>query len=429
FEKDVKDLMPHDTVCGKCGNDAFIKETDILDVWFDSGVSHAAVLEQRPDLKWPADLYLEGSDQHRGWFHSSLLTAVGTRGRAPYKSVLTHGFVVDAKGKKMSKSIGNVIAPKKIIDQYGAEILRLWVSASDYKEDIRISESILRQLSEAYKKIRNTFKFILSNLYDFDPEKDSVAYESMHDIDRYALHSLQKLIEKTTMAYDRFEFHTIYHTLYNYCTLDLSAFYLDILKDRLYTFSPKSSGRRSAQTVIHIIIDAVSRIMAPIFSFTAEEIWTYMPERKDKEPSIHMASMPVVNEGLKDEELSQKWRLLLKVRSEVTKALEQARTTKLIGHPLDALVKISTNEGLYNDLCPYTEDLKSIFIVSQAFLVKEETFYGAYKSNEIEGLLILVEPAAGDKCERCWMHDTSVGTNTEHPTICNRCKENIKGLG
>lgn len=428
FKKDAKDLLPHDAACGKCGNDTFIKETDILDVWFDSGVSHAAVLEQRSDLKWPADLYLEGSDQHRGWFHSSLLTAVGTRGRAPYKSVLTHGFVVDAKGKKMSKSIGNVIAPEKIINQYGAEILRLWVSASDYKEDIRISESILKQLSDAYKKIRNTCKFMLSNLYDFDPEKDPVPYKSMPDIDRYALHGLQKLIEKTTRAYDQFEFHTIYHVLYNYCTLDLSAFYLDILKDRLYTSPPKSVGRRSAQTVMHILIDAVSKVMAPILSFTAEEIWTYMPEQKDKETSIHLASLPVVNEELKDEELAQKWGLLLKVRGEVTKALEQARTAKLIGHPLDASVTISANKDLYNNLHPYTEDLKSIFIVSQASLIKEETLSGAYKSNDIEGLLILVEPAAGDKCERCWIHDTSVGTNTEHPTICSRCKENIKGL-
>ena len=428
FKKDAKDLLPQNAVCSKCGNNTFIKETDILDVWFDSGVSHAAVLEQRSDLKWPADLYLEGSDQHRGWFHSSLLTAVGTRGAAPYKSVLTHGFVVDAKGKKMSKSIGNVIAPEKIINQYGAEILRLWVSASDYKDDIRISDNILKQLSDAYKKIRNTCKFMLSNLYDFDQEKDTVLYESMPDIDRFALHRLQKLIEKTTRAYDQFEFHTIYHALYNYCTLDLSAFYLDILKDRLYTSPPKSAERRSAQTVMHIMIDTVSKVMAPILPFTAEEIWTYMPERKDKETSIHLASLPVVNEELKDEELAQKWELLLKVRGEVTKALEQARTAKLIGHPLDASVTISANKDLYNDLHLYTEDLKSIFIVSQASLIKEETLSGAYESNDIEGLSILIEPATGEKCERCWVHDPSVGTSQEHPTICKRCEENIKGL-
>ncbi|MEA3279669.1 MAG: isoleucine--tRNA ligase [Thermodesulfobacteriota bacterium] len=428
FAKDAKELLSHDAVCEKCGNNAFVKETDILDVWFDSGVSHAAVLEQRSDLKWPADLYLEGSDQHRGWFHSSLLTAVGTRGKAPYKSVLTHGFVVDAKGKKMSKSIGNVIAPKKIINQYGAEILRLWVSASDYKDDIRISDSILKQLTDAYKKIRNTCKFLLSNLYDFDPEKDSVLYESMPDIDRFALHRLQKLIEKTTKAYDQFEFHTIYHALYNYCTLDLSAFYLDILKDRLYTSPPKSSERKSAQTVMHIMIDAVSKAMAPILSFTAEEIWTYMPDRKDKETSIHLASLPLVNEKLKDEELAEKWELLLQVRGEVTKALEQARTAKLIGHPLDASVTISANEDLYNVLYPYTEDLKSIFIVSQAFLTKKETLAGAYESNDIEGLSILIEQATGAKCERCWVHDPSVGTSSVHPAICKRCEENIKGL-
>ncbi|MEA3415899.1 MAG: isoleucine--tRNA ligase [Thermodesulfobacteriota bacterium] len=428
FKKEAKDLLPQNAVCSKCRNDTFIKETDILDVWFDSGVSHAAVLEQRPDLKWPADLYLEGSDQHRGWFHSSLLTAVGTRSRAPYKSVLTHGFVVDAKGKKMSKSIGNVIAPEKIINQYGAEILRLWVSASDYKDDIRISESILKQLSDAYKKIRNTSRFMLSNLYDFDPENDAVSYELMPEIDRYALHRLQELIEQTMKAYENFEFHVIYHRLYNYCTLDLSAFYLDILKDRLYTFPSESAQRRSAQTVLHIIIDSIARLMAPILSFTAEEIWQYMPDRKDKETSIHLTSLPVVNEELKDEELAKKWGLLLKVRGEVTKALEQARTSKLIGHPLDALVTISANKNLYNDLHPYTADLKSIFIVSQVSLINEESLTGAYESNDIEGLSILIEPATGEKCERCWAHDTSVGTSPEHPTICNRCEENIKGL-
>jgi len=427
FKKDTKELLPHDAACKKCGSNTFIKETDILDVWFDSGVSHAAVLEQRSDLKWPADLYLEGSDQHRGWFHSSLLTAVGTRGKAPYKSVLTHGFVVDAKGKKMSKSVGNVIAPKKIIDQYGAEILRLWVSASDYKDDIRISDSILKQLTDAYKKIRNTCKFLLSNLYDFDPGKDSVLYESMPDIDRFALHRLQKLIEKTTKAYDQFEFHTIYHALYNYCTLDLSAFYLDILKDRLYTSPPKSLERKCAQTVMHIMIDALSKVMAPILSFTAEEIWTYMPDRKDKEASIHLTSLPVANEELKDEELAKKWEHLLQVRGEVTKALEQARTAKLIGHPLDASVTISTNEDLYNVLYPYTEDLKSIFIVSQASLIKEETLAGAYESSDIEGLSILIERATGTKCERCWVHDPSVGTSSVHPAICKRCEENISG--
>ena len=428
FKKDAKDLLPQNAVCSKCGNNTFIKETDILDVWFDSGVSHAAVLEQRSDLKWPADLYLEGSDQHRGWFHSSLLTAVGTRGAAPYKSVLTHGFVVDAKGKKMSKSIGNVIAPEKIINQYGAEILRLWVSASDYKDDIRISESILKQLSDAYKKIRNTCKFMLSNLYDFDPENDAVSYELMPEIDRYALHRLQELIEQTLKAYENFEFHVIYHRLYNYCTLDLSAFYLDILKDRLYTFPPESAQRRSAQTVLHIIIDSIARLMAPILSFTAEEIWQYMPDRKGKETSIHLSELPVANNAWKDEGLAENWGRLLDVRGHITKSLEEARAKKLIGHSLDASVTIFAGKDLYDALYPYAKELSSMFIVSQTFLAKKDNMKGDIEGDDIANLRVLVESAVGDKCERCWMHDPSVGTGTEHPTICNRCRENIKGL-
>lgn len=428
FEKEAQEFLPENSVCEKCGNNSFIKETDILDVWFDSGVSHAAVLEQRSNLKWPADLYLEGSDQHRGWFHSSLLTSVGTRGQAPYKSVLTHGFVVDAEGKKMSKSLGNVIAPDKVINKYGAEILRLWVSASDYREDIRISENILKQLSDAYKKIRNTCRFMLGNLYDFDPAIDAVSYESLPNIDRFALHNLQALIEKTLKAYDTFEFHVIYHTLYNYCTVDLSAFYLDVLKDRLYTSPPESGERRSAQTVMYILLDSIVRIMAPILPFTAEEIWNFMPNRKENETSIHLTSFPEVNEAWKDEDLAKEWKRLLEVRGEVTRALEEARTKKLIGHSLDAVVTIAAKEDWHDTLNSYCNELRTIFIVSGVSLLKEERLPGAFESNDIEGLSILVEPAAGNKCERCWMHDPSVGTNSEHPTICNRCREALSRL-
>ncbi len=423
FEKQAEEFLSQNAVCQKCGHNKFIKETDILDVWFDSGVSHAAVLEQRSNLKWPADLYLEGSDQHRGWFHSSLLTAVGTRDRAPYKSVLTHGFVVDANGRKMSKSIGNVIAPKKVIDKYGAEVLRLWVSASDYRDDIRISENILKQLSDSYRRIRNTCRFMLGNLSDYDPETDKIPYESMLDIDKFALHKLQELIEKSLKAYETFEFHVIYHALHNYCTLDLSAFYLDILKDRLYTSPPQSIERRSVQTVIHIILNSVVRIMAPVLPFTAEEIWKLMPEIKEKESSVHLSFLPKVNESWKAEKLAQKWETIIKVRGEVTKALEEARAKKKIGHSLDAVVTISVNEELYEDLYPYEEDLKTIFIISGASLVKEEKFDNAYESTDIEGLAIVVESANSDKCERCWIHDPSVGLNPERPTICSRCEK------
>lgn len=422
FEKNVEELLPEDAECQTCGNKAFVKEDDILDVWFDSGVSHAAVLEQRSNLKWPADLYLEGSDQHRGWFHSSLLTAVGTRGSAPYKSVLTHGFVVDAEGKKMSKSLGNVVAPEEVIKKHGAEILRLWVSASDYRDDIRISENILRQLSDAYRRIRNTSRFLIGNLYDFDPKKDVVSYDKMPELDRFALHRLQELVQRARRAYDTYEFHIIYHALYNYCIVDLSAFYLDILKDRLYTSPSQSKERRSAQTVIYNILDSLARIMAPILAFTAEEIWNFMPGRKMNSESVHMASLPVVNEAWKDEPLAEEWKKIIEVRGEVTKALEEARVKKLIGHSLDASATIYADGDLFDILEKYKDDLRAIFIVSEASLMKGDTPDEMYKSLDVEGLSIRVEPASGEKCERCWVHDISVGADSEQPTICNRCQ-------
>ena len=428
FEKDVSELLPDDVSCADCGSSNFVKETDILDVWFDSGVSHAAVLEARDYLKWPADLYLEGSDQHRGWFHSSLLTAVGTRKQAPYEAVLTHGFVVDANGHKMSKSLGNVIAPKKVIDKYGAEILRLWVSATDYREDIRISDNILKQLSDAYRRIRNTSRFLLGNLNDFDPRKDAVNYNEMSDIERFALHTLHQLVVKSRKAYEAYEFHVIYHALYNYCTLDLSAFYLDILKDRLYTSPPQSKARRSAQTVLHIIVDTIARLMAPILPFTSDEIWRYMPERADKDTSIHLTSLPEANPEWRDDNLAESWNLFLKVRGEVTKALEEARAQKRIGHPLDAAVTISVNDDLFAALSPFEEDLRALLIVSRALLVKAEKIEAAFKSTEIEGLEILVQPAEGEKCERCWVYDTTVGSDDQQPTICNRCQQALTDL-
>jgi isoleucyl-tRNA synthetase len=423
FEKDVSELLPAGAVCKACGNTTFKKETDILDVWFDSGVSHAAVLEDREYLKWPADMYLEGSDQHRGWFHSSLLTAVGTRNQAPYESVLTHGFVVDADGRKMSKSLGNVVAPKEVIDRYGAEILRLWVTASDYRDDIRISENILKQLSDAYRRIRNTSRFMLGNLYDFDPQNDMVAYSELLEIDRFALHKLQALLTKSLNAYDAFEFHVIYHSLYNYCTLDLSAFYLDILKDRLYTSPAYADARRSAQTVMYLQLDALARIMAPILAFTAEEIWRYLPPLEGRPASVHLAAMPEVPDQWKDEALAAKWARLLDLRGEVTKALEKARADKRIGHPLDARLTISATGEWYDQIRPYAEDLRFIFIVSQAVLVKEETLDDAYQSDIIEGLLVKVEPANDQKCDRCWVHDATVGSHAEHPHICERCQK------
>ncbi|MBI5590967.1 MAG: isoleucine--tRNA ligase [Deltaproteobacteria bacterium] len=421
FEKTVEELLPKGSVCKACGNATFTKETDILDVWFDSGVSHAAVLEHRPYLRWPADLYLEGSDQHRGWFHSALLTAVGTRGRAPYQAVLTHGFVVDASGKKMSKSVGNVIAPKKVVDKYGAEILRLWVSASDYRDDIRISDNILNQLSDAYRRIRNTCRFMLGNLHDFDPESDAMPFDVMTRMDRYILHRLQKLADKTQKAYATYDFHIVHHALYNFCTVDLSAFYLDVLKDRLYTSPAKSQERRCAQTVMYAVLDALVRLMAPILPFTAEEIWRFMPTVHEKEASIHLAIYPAIKPQWVDAALAEEWQTLLAIRSEVTRALEEARVQKQIGHPLDARILISAGDALYRLLLSYQEDLRPLFIVSQVVLLESQPLSPAYVSQEIAGLSIQVSPAEGAKCERCWVYDPGVGSNSEHATLCPRC--------
>ena len=429
FETEVSDLIDPGTVCDQCGAADFHKETDILDVWFDSGVSHAAVLEARENLKWPADLYLEGSDQHRGWFHSSLLTAVGTRKAAPYKSVLTHGFVVDAHGKKMSKSLGNVIAPKKVINQYGAEILRLWVSASDYRDDVRISDKILKQLTDAYRRIRNTSRFLLGNLSDFDPVKDGLAYDQMLPIDRYALHSLQGLIRRARNAYDTYEFHTIYHALFNYCTLDLSAFYLDILKDRLYTSPAADVKRRSAQTAMYRIAENLARLMAPILVFTAEEIWTYLPKSPDMPESIHLTQLPDVDDTVIDDQLAEQWRAIRLVRGEVTKALEEARAAKVIGHSLDAAVTVGLAQNLYDQLKPYEADLRAIFIVSEARMVQGTDLPDAYVSPDVDGLAVQVGPGPGEKCNRCWVHDTTVGQQPDHPEICSRCYDSLKVMG
>ena len=426
FEKSTAELLPPHAVCQSCGGTAFIKENDILDVWFDSGVSHAAVLEQRPYLRWPADLYLEGSDQHRGWFHSALLTAVGTRGQAPYRSVLTHGFVVDAAGKKMSKSIGNVIAPKKVVDKFGAEILRLWVSASDYRDDIRISDNILNQLSDAYRRIRNTCRFILGNLYDFNPEKDAAVFTAMTRMDRYILHRLQKLLNKAQTAYAAYDFHVVYHALYHFCSVDLSAFYLDVLKDRLYTSPAGAPERRTSQTVMYIILDSLVRIMAPILPFTAEEIWRYMPVVSEKEVSIHLMSFPQANEEWLDETLAEEWQMLLAVRAEVTKALEDARVQKLIGHPLDAQITLSADDALYRHLLSYQTDLRALFIVSRVMLMKSAPLSPAFVSHDMEGLYIQVLPADGKKCERCWVYDPDVGSHAEHPGLCPRCQSAIE---
>jgi isoleucyl-tRNA synthetase len=420
FEKETADLLPAGTVCPNCGHGAFTRETDILDVWFDSGVSHAAVLERRPYLTSPADLYLEGSDQHRGWFHSSLLAAVGTRGIAPYRAVLTHGFVVDGNGKKMSKSMGNVIAPEEVIKKFGAEILRLWVAAQDYRDDIRLSQEILQRLSDAYRRIRNTARYILGNLHDFDPVADSVPEGDLLEIDRWALSRLEELVNRVERSYEEYEFHVLYHAVHNFCSVDMSAFYLDVLKDRLYTAPAKSLARRSAQTAMFRILDALTRLIAPVLSFTAEEVWGFLPG--EREESVHLAAFPRFETRLLDAELEARYERLLAVRSDVAKALELARNEKKIGHSLDARVMIDVPAGEWRDLLSaYRDNLATLFIVSQVELT--ENLADGVAGEEVQGLRVRIEKALGEKCERCWNYATTVGESDEHPTVCHRCRE------
>ena len=428
FLEPAENLMPPGTKCAECGSSQFEKETDILDVWFDSGVSYAAVMEAREYLDSPADLYLEGSDQHRGWFHSSLLCSVGTRETAPYKAVLTHGFVVDGAGKAMHKSAGNVISPEDLIRDFGAEIIRLWVAGEDYRDNIRLSDEILQRLTEAYRRIRNTCRYLMGNLYDFHPAEDGVAYDQMMELDRWALHRLQEVNERILAAYDSFEFHPVYHGLHNFCVLDLSSFYLDIIKDRLYVSPAKSVARRSAQTAMYEILEVLVRLMAPILSFTADEIWRNM-EGTERLHSVHMDLFVPVKAEYRDQDLADRWENIIRVRKEVTKALELARKEKRIGHSLDAAVIIGLPEKLLDVLKPYQEQLRGIFIVSSVQTLPAEELSEGFESDEISGLRVSVAPSGAPKCDRCWVHDRSIGESREHPTICARCQEALLEVG
>ncbi|MBN1830473.1 MAG: isoleucine--tRNA ligase [Deltaproteobacteria bacterium] len=420
FTESAETLLPPGTACPQCGARRFVKETDILDVWFDSGTSYAAVMEQRENLDSPSDLYLEGSDQHRGWFHSSLLCALGTRGEAPYRSVLTHGFVVDGKGRAMHKSIGNVISPETLIQKYGAEIVRLWVAGEDYTDNIRLSEEILQRLTEAYRRIRNTCRYLLGNLSDFDPDRDRVPYEKMEELDRWALHRLQEMNELILRAYENFEFHLVYHNLHNFCVLDLSSFYLDIIKDRLYVTSQKSTARRSAQTALNEILQVLVRLMAPVLSFTADEIWQYLKD-DSRASNVHADLFIPVKQEYRDPELGERWNEIMKVRKEVTKALEIARKDKVIGHSLDASVVLGLSDEWTDKLGPYRDQLRSLFIVSSVDIVPINDLEEGSKAEGLEGLKIRVAPSEDEKCERCWVHDSTTGDDDRHPTICRRC--------
>ena len=409
FAKSADELLPAGFKCPKCGGAEFTKETDVLDVWFDSGSSCIAVTERRLGT-YKADLYLEGSDQHRGWFNKSIVNGTATRGGSPFKAVVTHGFILDAEGKKMSKSGGNAIAPKEAVKQIGADILRLYVSSLNYFEDVRFGSEMFTRATDAYRRIRNTFRFILGNAVDFDPAVNAVPYNEMEEIDRYALHRLQELIEDATAAYDAYEFHKVFHSIHNFCTVDLSNLYLDILKDRLYASAADSTLRRSAQTALYEILSALTRMLAPIIVHTAEEVWQNMPG-ESKEESVFFAQFPEVRTEWMDQVLADRWARILEVRDKVLMAIEEARQNGKIGKPLESRVKLTAPAELYEFLKSYGDILPSVLIVSQVELMK----------NGADELSIEVGQPLGGKCERCWLILESVGSCDEHPTLCDRC--------
>jgi isoleucyl-tRNA synthetase len=417
FKRDLADLIPAGLKCPHCGSADFSKGNDIIDVWFDSGVSHQAVLKIRQDLGGtPCSLYLEGSDQHRGWFQSSLIPSIAIDGKPPYKAVLTHGHVVDSEGKKMSKSLGNVVSPFDVIKDYGVDILRLWVASSDYNEDIRISKEILLRLAEAYRKIRNTIRFMLSNLNDFDPDADKVEYSSLKKIDQWVLGRLNSVLAAVGEAFDNFEFHKAYKGIYDFCNIDLSMYYLDMAKGRLYTFGAKSTGRRAAQTAIYEVLKVLIRMISPVLVFTAEEAWQHMPKGKldSTVTSVHLSEWPVINKEYKEEDLQ----IVIDLIPQAAKVLEELRAQGTIGSSFDAKINLLTNDpGRYTVLTSLKTELCEIFKVSQVEVKKEgsaEVAISAFKAD-------------GGKCVRCWNYFQNLGTDAKHPELCDNCLKAIGG--
>ncbi len=431
FTSEPEKIVPAGTKCLHCGGTNFEKETDIFDVWLESGASYLALIADEPDYRypWPSDLYLEGGDQYRGWFQSSLLCAMGVRGTPPYRGVVTPGWTLDDKGQAMSKSRGNDVDPVDIANRLGGEIVRFWTASVDFREDVVGSEALMQRVGENYKKIRNTFRYILSNLYDFDPVKDAVPFEQMEELDQYMLRQTRAFAADVRNGYDEFAFHKIYHRVNHFCIVDLSAFYFDVLKDRLYISAPKSRGRRSAQTAIWKIGEALVRLLAPIMSFTCEEIWGYLPKIAGREESVHLAHFPspgeIVAEGdFKSGEKSnfdENWATLRSVRDEVLKALEEARNNKLIGTGLEAQVLITAPDPLYSVLKRHEGQLRYLFIVSAVSLTEGS-------GNGASGLRVEVKKADGQKCERCWNYSTRVGEDKNYPTVCERCSAVLKEI-
>ncbi len=413
--------------CPHCGGAKFEKETDIFDVWLESGTSYLALVADEPTLPWPSDLYLEGGDQYRGWFQSSLLCAMGTRGTPPYKGVVTPGWTLDEKGQAMSKSRGNDVDPVDIASRLGGEVVRMWVASVDFREDVVGSEQLMLRVAENYRKIRNTFRYILGNLEGFDPERDAVPFENMQAIDQYMLRQTAKFAADLRGWYEEFAFHKIYQRVSNFCIVDLSAFYFDVLKDRLYISAPKSQARRSAQTAIWRIGEALVRLLAPIMSFTAEEIWGYLPTNSGRTESVHLAQFPVAADVLGanipecDENELREWQTLRSVRDEVLKALEEARNSKMIGTSLEAQVSLSAAEPVYSVLARHAGELRYLFIVSAVKLTQAA-------GNGTGSVHAEVKKADGLKCERCWNYSTHVGEDKEYPTVCERCSAVLKEI-
>ena len=431
----AEELLPEGFKCPHCGGTHFHKEKDIMDVWFDSGSTWNGVLrypheESWKDMSYPCDLYLEGSDQHRGWFHSSLLTSVAVNGHAPYKAVLTHGFTMDGEGRKRSKSVGNVVAPQDVINKYGADVMRLWISSVDYQGDVRLSDKIVKSMSDVYRKIRNTFRYLLGNLSDFDPKTDSVAYADMEELDRWALLRMEQVKETVLKAYDDYEFHVMYHAVHNFCTVDLSAIYLDILKDRLYTEKADSKLRRSAQTAMYEILTTLVRLVAPVLCFTSEEVWQALPNKEEREWSVHMSDMPKVNEAYLDKELDEKWKKRLAVRSVAMKALEEARQAKVIGHPLDAEVTVYADGEAYDIVKAMEKELADFLLVSQTHIVSGTAAALENAASNEEGTMkASVAVCTLAKCERCWKRSADVDADPKHPGVCARCAHVLTEMG
>ena len=428
FDREPRDLLPEGFVCPKCGKAHFSKETDIMDVWFDSGSTWAAVAAERPYLKYPADLYLEGGDQYRGWFQSSMLTSIAVNGVAPYHQIATHGWTVDGEGKAMHKSLGNAVSPDEVIKDYGADMLRLWVASADYTQDMRISKDIMKQLSQAYLKIRNTARYMLGNLAGFDPDKDRVAYGELEELDRFALASFNDLVKAVREAYDRYEFHGVYRAVYNFCVVDLSNFYLDIIKDRLYCEGADSRLRRSAQTALYTILDGMTRLIAPILAFTSDEIWGAMPHTADVNgESVLLGDMPAWDSALAlDPGTAERWEKLVSVREAVNKALENARSAGVFKKAQDTEITISVAEQKDADFLN-SVDLAALCIVSKA-AATTEAVEGERAEDCLIPCTIAVAFSQAPKCVRCWNHDAGVGADHDHPELCPRCAAVVKAL-